>query len=243
MTNPTPVAPGIPATIEAVNNVGQDIRILRVRTNDASPSWLAGQYMELTFAGMPPRSYSIASAPNSNVLEFHIRDAKTGGVSSHIVTTLKAGDTLTLRGPFGYAAMIPGDTVPLLLVAGGMGISQVKAIVEESLHTKHPGPVILCWGAKTDQDLYLKDHFNALEKQHAQFQFMPVVEAHLGHNAGQAVRANFADLSGMRIYVSGSPAMIAATLPHLHANGARADMIHGDDKALSPAILPAPKGP
>lgn len=240
MTNSTL---GIPATIEAVNDIGPDIRILRVRTDDAPPSWLAGQYMELTFAGMPPRSYSIASAPHSNILEFHIRDAKTGGVSSHIVTTLKPGDALTLRGPFGYAAMIPGDTVPLLLVAGGMGISHVKAIAEQSLHSNHPGPVILCWGVKTDKDLYLKTHFDALAQQHSQFRFMPVIEAVTGQNAGQAVRANFADLSGMRIYVSGSPAMIAATLPDLYANGARADMIHGDDKTLSPAIPPAPKGP
>lgn len=243
MINTGPVVPGMPATIETVKDVTPDIRILRVRTDAATPSWLAGQYMELTFAGMPPRSYSIASAPHSNILEFHIRDAKTGGVSSHIVTTLKAGDALTLRGPFGYAAMIPGDTAPLLLVAGGMGLSQVKAIVEESLHIKHPGPVILCWGVKTDKDLYLKAHFDALAQQHTQFRFMPVIETIAGQNAGQAVRANFADLSAMRIYLSGSPAMIAATLPDLYANGARADMIHGDDKNLSPAIPPAPKGP
>lgn len=243
MTNPAPAAPGLAATIETVNDVAAGIRILRVRTDGALPSWLAGQYMELAFTGMPPRSYSIASAPHSNVLEFHIRDSKNGGVSSHIVTALKPGDPLTLRGPFGYAAMIPGDTAPLLLVAGGMGLSQLKAIAEESLHTKHPGPVVLCWAVRTDQDLYLKAHFESLQRAHPQFRFMPVVESTSGQNAGQAVSTQFSDLSGMRIYVAGSPAMIAAILPGLYAGGARADMIHGDDKNLSPAIPPAPKGP
>ena len=241
MTNP---APGIAAKIEAVKDVTPEIRILRVRTDEVPPVWLAGQYMELTFAGMPPRSYSIASAPHSNVLEFHIRDTKGGSVSSHIVTTLKAGDPLTLRGPFGYAAMIPGDTTPLLLVAGGMGLSQMKAIVEDTLHNNHPGPVILCWGVRLDKDLYLKSHFDALAQKHAQFRFMPVIETQSGQNAGQAIRTHFTDLSGMRIYIAGSPAMIAATLPDLKGLGARADQIHGDDKNLSPALPPAPpQGP
>jgi ferredoxin-NAD(P)+ reductase (naphthalene dioxygenase ferredoxin-specific) len=241
MTNP---APGLAAKIEAVQDITPEIRILRVRTDAAIPAWLAGQYMELSFAGLPPRSYSIASAPHSNVLEFHIRDTKGGSVSSHIVTTLKVGDTLTLRGPFGYAAMIPGDTTPLLLVAGGMGLSQMKAIVEDTLHNNHPGPVILCWGVRVDKDLYLKAHFDALAQKHPQFRFMPVVETVSGQNAGQVIRAQFTDLSGMRIYIAGSPAMIAATLPDLHSLGARAGHIHGDDKNLSPAILPAPpKGP
>ncbi len=235
MTNPV-----ITATIDSVTDIARGIRILRVRADDSSLSWLAGQYMELTFSGMPPRAYSIATAPHSNVLEFHIRDAQSGGVSSHIVTTLKPGDALTLRGPFGHAASIPGETNPLLLIAGGMGLSPLKAVAEDALHNNHPGPVILCWGVKTQDDLYLGPLFETLERQYPQFTFMPVIESNGGQTAAQALRAAFPDLSGMRIYLAGSPEMITATLPHLNALGARRDMIHGDDKILAPA-WPLPK--
>lgn len=228
------------ATVETVEDVHPDIRIIRIRPDGKSAvSWLAGQYMELVFAGLPARPYSIASAPHTNILEFHIRNAKGGGVSEHVVKTLKIGDRLTLRGPFGHAAMIPGDKMPLLLIAGGMGLSPLKAMIEDALHSKRPGPITLYWGVKTKDDLYLADDFVALARANPHFKFVPVIHDKSGHQVGDAIAADFKDLSGTRIYLAGSAAMVAAILPQLQKIGAQDNFIHGDDTALSRA----PKGP
>lgn len=227
------------ATVEAVEDVHPDIRIIRIRPDNKTVSWLAGQYMELVFAGMPARPYSIASAPHTNIFEFHIRNAKGGGVSEHIVKALKTGDKLTLRGPFGSAATIPGDKMPLLLIAGGMGLSPLKALIEDALHRNRPGPITLYWGVKTKEDLYLAKTFEAMAKAHPHFKFIPVIQDKTGRQVGDAVAADFKDLSATRIYLAGSPAMIASILPQLQKNGAQDNFIHGDDTALSRA----PKGP
>lgn len=229
------------ATVEAVRDVHPDIRILRIRPTDASVAWRAGQYMELVFAGLPARPYSIANAPQGNpagVLEFHIRRSGTGGVSEHAVTRLKTGDTLTLRGPFGNAAMIPGDAMALLLIAGGVGLPPLKALVEDALQNRPQTPVTLYWGVQTRADLYLGDEFRALAQTHPQFKFVPVIHDEAGQNVGDAVAADYGDLSSFRIYLAGSSAMIASILPQLHSHGAHPDYIHGDDRALI-----RPKGP
>ncbi len=233
----------LPATIDSITDIAPGIRLVSVRSQTANPLWLAGQYIELSFAGLPPRPYSIASAPHTGILEFHVRDTQGGGVSSHIVTHMKPGDPVTLRGPFGHAAMIPGDDAPLLLIAGGMGLSPLKALVDDALHKHHRGPISLYWGVKTPADLYLGDYFDQLQHRHAHFTFVPVIEDISGETIASKVRVSLADLSSTRIYLAGSPDMIQATLPHLQAQGAKANMIHGDDLALSPSWPPVQTTP
>ncbi len=230
------------ATVETVQDVHPDIRIIRIRPNGTPVSWLAGQYMELVFAGLPARPYSIANAPHNDVLEFHIRRAGSGGVSEHAVRTLKSGDTLTLRGPFGQAAMVANNTMPLLLVAGGVGLPPLKALVEDSLHHNVKTPMTLYWGVKTADDLYLAQHFENLATAHPHFKFVPVIHDLSNQNVGDAIAADFKDLSTTRIYLAGSNAMIAAILPQLHQHGAHPDFIHGDDRALNQPPK-NPKGP
>lgn len=223
----------IAATVEAVRDVHPDIRIIRIRPNGAPVSWLAGQYMELVFAGLPARPYSIANAPHNDVLEFHIRRAGSGGVSDHAVRNLKHGDTLALRGPFGKAAMVAGNALPLLLVAGGVGLPPLKALIDDSLHKNLTTPITLYWGVRTGADLYLGQYFTDLEKTHPHFKFVPVIQDQAGQTVGDAIEADNPDLSQTRIYLAGSEAMIAAILPQLYKRGADPDFIHGDDRVLN----------
>lgn len=231
----------IDATVDAIEDIHPDIRIVRLRVSGDTPVWEAGQYMELTFKGFAPRPYSIASAPHSNVLEFHIRGTGKGGASEHVVKHLKAGDILTLRGPFGRATHSSLNREPLLLIAGGMGISPLKAIVEDALHHAHPGPLRLYWGAQTAKDLYMADRFRALAS--SAFEFIPVTQDKTESRqglVGEVMADEMGDLSGYQIYLSGPPAMIKALIPQLLAKGARHDHIHSDDSHAQ-GILPRRK--
>lgn len=220
----------IAATVDTIKNIHPDIRIVRLRVNGQPVTWEAGQYMELTFQGFAPRPYSIASAPHSNMLEFHIRNTGKGGASQHAVTQLKAGDTLTLRGPFGHATHSSADKEPLLLIAGGMGISPLKAIIEDALYHAHPGPLRLYWGAQTANDLYISDDFRAIASP--SFEYIPVTEDTTESRqglVGDVMSDDMGDLSKYRIYLSGPPPMIRALIPQLLAKGAGQDRIHSDD--------------
>lgn len=213
-----------------------DIRIIRIRPTSAPLSWAAGQYMELTFAGFPPRPYSIGSAPQSGTPEFHIRRAGINGVSQHVANTVKKGDTLELRGPFGDAVIIPGDTMPLLLVAGGMGLPPMKAMIDDALHRNDTRQVTLYWGTRTPEEMYLMAYFTRLAAGHTHFTFVPVI----GGEVSKAI-VNEGDLSGKRIYLAGPPLMIHAAITAVLQNGAKMSLIHTDDvPTLNKFRNPAP---
>lgn len=218
------------AIVEDIHDPHPDIRVIRLRVTSTPVIWLAGQFMELSLPGLPARPYSIASAPHTGVLEFHIRNTNRGGVSQQ-VRNLKAGDTLTLRGPFGTATRSSADQGPMILIAGGMGLAPMKALIDDALHHGHPGPVTLYWGARTQKDLYLADYFTALAQANPVFTFVPVVEDKGDGLVGDAAIRNPAPLPGAAVYLSGPSPMVQATIPLLLAQGAQAGKIHTDDAA------------
>lgn len=246
MTNPapTPVPGPVQAMVEDISDPHPDIRIIRLRVSGGAMTWLAGQFMELSFTGFPPRSYSIASAPHENILEFHIRNNNRGGANQHVVTSLKTGDTLTLRGPFGKATLHDREITPkppaLVLIAGGMGISPIKALIEDALHRHHPGPLTLYWGVKTASDLYIGDFFRDLAQQNPAFRYIPVIEDEgdgMVHDAALKAEGHF---TGKIVYLSGPPGMIGAILPVMLRHGATADNIRGDDLKIAALHPPGP---
>lgn len=224
------------AVVETISDVHPEIRILRVRPGQSGVIWRAGQYMELMFDGFPARPYSIASAPQSGVLEFHIRNTGHGGVSQHAVKALKAGDHLTLRGPFGKAVMVAGETMPIIMIGGGMGLSPLKAMIEDSLQNGYSAPITLYWGTRDSSELYMADHFRALMTAHPSFRFVPVAQDQSHQLVGDAVAAYEDDLSGTRIYLAGPHAMIAAIVPVLLQKKAAIDRIHSDDDMILQTI-------
>ncbi len=239
---PTPPPASFDAVVEGIDAPSADIRILRLRLNNTMRlSYRAGHYADLAVAGLPARSYSIANAPDANGttdrLEFHIRN--TGGVASqHVATQLKIGDTVTVTAPMGHATLAPGCVKPIIAIAGGMGLSPMKAIVESALNTGHPGPVTLYWGVNHGDDLYMADHFRALQATHAQFRFVPVVRDDQSRPAdaqagmvGDVVIRDHADLSGLSLYVAGPPPMVSAIIPQLLAHKAHRGDIHTDDSS------------
>lgn len=239
---PAPPPAPLDAVVEGIDAPSADIRILRLRlNNNARLTYRAGHYADLAVAGLPARSYSIANAPDANGtadrLEFHIRN--TGGAASqHVATQLKIGDNVTITAPMGNATLAPGCVKPIIAIAGGMGLSPMKAIVESALNTGHPGPVTLYWGVNHGDDLYLANHFRTLQATHPTFRFVPVVQDDKsrptdaqGGMVGDVVIHDHADLSGASIYVAGPPPMVSAVIPQLLAHKAHRGDIHTDDSA------------
>ncbi|MDB5492035.1 MAG: oxidoreductase FAD-binding domain protein [Micavibrio sp.] len=224
MTKPASTPAALPALVDSVDDVHHDIRIIRLRPTGGPFAWAAGQYMELTFAGFQPRPYSIGSAPHSGLPEFHIRRAGINGVSQHVANTVKPGDTVVLRGPFGDAGIIPGDTMPLLLVAGGMGLPPMKAMIDDALHRNDTRRMTLYWGTRTPEEMYLMDYFTQLAAGNAHFKFVPVI----GGEVSKEI-VNEGNLAGMRLYLAGPPPMIHASVTAALKNGAQINLIHSDD--------------
>ena len=122
--------------------------------------FLAGQYADLTFAGLPARSYSMANKPGDALLEFHVRRA--GQVSQHIHAAVKPGDRVTVNAPVGTSYLRDEHIGPVLAIAGGSGLGPIKSIIDTLLSRQSPPPIYFYFGVRAELDLYYADYFRDL---------------------------------------------------------------------------------
>ena len=98
------------------------------------PGHRAGQHVDVRLTAedgyQAQRSFSIASAPESDSLALTIERIDDGEVSPYLAGEVRAGDELELRGPIGRPfTWSVDDGGPLLLLAGGSGIVPLMAML------------------------------------------------------------------------------------------------------------------
>ncbi len=222
-----------------------DIKRVRLAVDDATPlAFAAGQYARVTFPGAPPRDYSMANTPGDVDLEFHIRRIPGGAATTPIHERLALGDTVTVEGPFGSSYLREKHAGPILCVAGGSGLAPIKAIVETAIAHGMRQPLHVYFGARTERDLYLVDHFEALQARNANLAFTPVLsEARQPGKrrtgfVSDAVGQDMRDFDGWKAYVAGPLAMVDAAMAVARARALRPEDLHAD-VFFTPEVTPA----
>jgi ferredoxin-NAD(P)+ reductase (naphthalene dioxygenase ferredoxin-specific) len=212
-----------------------DIRRIRLSIDSGGPFvFSAGQYAAVTFAGLPTRDYSMASQPGEPVLEFHIRLVPGGKVSPYVLERLQPGDKATVEGPRGISFLRENHGGPILALAGGSGLAPIKSIVERALHLGMTQPIHLYFGVRDERDLYLEEHFRALERKHPHFTFTPVLSQPGGPTSrrtgflADAVKADHPALSDAKAYLCGPPPMVETCMAALSAAGLPREHCHAD---------------
>jgi len=221
--------------VAALEDATHDIKRVRLAVEDGPPlAFTAGQYARVTFPGAPTRDYSMANWPGEPELEFHIRRVPGGTATERIHALLRFGDPVVVEGPFGSSYLREKHAGPILCIAGGSGLAPIKSIVETALAHGMRQPIHVYFGARTERDLYLVDHFEGLEARHANLTFTPVLSEASPQPKRRtgfvtdAVGQDLHDLDGWKAYVAGPPAMVDAAMQVTTARGLRPDDLHAD---------------
>ncbi|MFZ5674881.1 MAG: NADH:ubiquinone reductase (Na(+)-transporting) subunit F [Pseudomonadota bacterium] len=222
------------ATVVALEQMTHDIRRLVIALDErARFRFTAGQYLKLTVDGAPARPYSMASRPDEELIELHVRAVPGGRTSSLIMSTLAAGDRVSVEGAFGSAFYRDAHEGPMIAVAGGSGLAPIKSIVETALAAGKTAPITIYFGARAARDLYLVEHFRDLAARHAHVAYHAALSeepasAWRSGFVSEAIAADHAILAGAKAYVAGPPAMVDAVQAVLSAQGVAPDDIHAD---------------
>ena len=113
------------------------------------------------------RCYSISSAPCiSGYLEFSIR--RQGLVSNALHATVRPGASLFIKAPAGAFRYPAGDDRPLVLLAGGIGITPLISMLRHALATEPTRPVVLLYSARTTSDFAFRDELATAARRHPQ---------------------------------------------------------------------------
>jgi ferredoxin-NADP reductase len=135
------------------------------------PDWPghdAGQHVEVRLTApdgyWAVRSYSIASAPNSEKrIELTVERLPDGEVSPYLTQEVAVGDHLDLRGPIGgWFVWRAQQTEPIQLIAGGSGIVPLMAMLRSHASAASTTPFRLLYSVREPGAVYYRDELEAL---------------------------------------------------------------------------------
>jgi CDP-4-dehydro-6-deoxyglucose reductase len=195
----------------------------------------AGQYFSFKIDGKVHRSYSIASSPHEENVEFLI-EVVSGGIGSTYMNNLKVGDELVALGPLGFFTLEKTkalqEETPLILIATGSGIAPMRSMVKYLLlDLKTKRKIALYFGLRYDDNAYFYQELKELDEKFENFTFTPVISRPstnwtgiIGH-CQDCIIQDPADLSA-RIYICGSSKSVEGISSDLIAHGYLKERVH-----------------
>lgn len=125
----------------------------------------AGQFFQWRFLGMKGQTcahpYSLSAAPLGEQLRF---TAAIVGDGTRDLTKLKRGQRVMVEGPYGRMHAGAAVTGKSLLMGAGIGITPMRALLEDVALT--PGDTTIVQRFSTEQDQVLHEEISALAGQH-----------------------------------------------------------------------------
>ena len=220
-----------------------DVAVLRILPRPPL-AHLPGQSISLETDRRPRlwRYYSPATAAREDgMLELHVRARDGGPVSSALVRQVRVGEVLRLGPPVGHLNFDADSDRDLLLVAGGVGLAPMKALIDQVARHGPARRVDLFVGARTEEQLYDRADLARLAKQHSWLTVTLAVSEDKSSSleqgdVGEVVLRNGPWLS-RDVYVAGPGAMVDDTVARLVQHGLPRQRIHSE------VFAPSRQGP
>lgn len=142
------------ATFISIENPDIDYYQIKLQP-EAGFTWNAGEHIMMRLPGHASikgqyRMFSIASIPEEGILLFGTRTGQEVSDFKKVLINLKPGDEVSIQGAFGWFR-IRDEQSPIVLFAGGVGITPVRAVVKELAHNQNR-PIDIVFSS---QDYYL----------------------------------------------------------------------------------------
>ncbi|QRN86696.1 FAD-dependent oxidoreductase [Clostridia bacterium] len=122
------------ARVESIDNPYDDYFTVKMNVK-ADRSWAPGEHAifslpHMNVEGKKWRPFSVASAPEEGYMMIGTRTGSEISGFKKVFLSLEPGDPVKVRGPYGCFKLQDAIT-PLVLVAGGVGITPIRAILKQ----------------------------------------------------------------------------------------------------------------
>ncbi len=199
----------------------------------------AGQFFTWRFLSGRPGSgwmrghpYSLSAAPAGDTLRITVKDLGDG---SRSLAGVRPGTRVLVEGPYGRLHDGVRTRRKVTLLAGGIGITPLRALLEEM--PQRPGDVTLIYRARTDQDLIFTSELEALAADRGarlffavgprltgRLSWLPRTAHHL--TDAQALQEVVPDVARHDVYICGADMWMDAARDAALAAGVPAHRIH-----------------
>jgi predicted ferric reductase len=172
--------------------------------------------------------FSLSAAPDGRSLRITV---KALGDDTARIGEIPVGTRVVAEGPFGVFTDDLRQSDQILLIAGGIGITPVRALMQEMR-----GDVVVLYRVVADEDIVFRRELDALARESG-------AELHyvVGDHATDEGRHYLAprhllelvpDIVRREVYVCGPPALIDIVTRHVRETGVRRRHIHAERFAL-----------
>jgi ferredoxin-NADP reductase len=223
----------VSATILSRETLSADILGLTLRVPSGSLVFQPGQWVDFQVPGLEEvGGFSMTSTPSrlqdDHCLTLAVKKSRSK-VTQWLHETARDGDSVTIRagGECVYSADdMPG---PLLLVAGGIGITPLISIFRHVRETEPQKELTLLFSAKQRQDLIFREE---IEAEAAANENVAAVFAATGEDGsdhrfnGESIAAAMSRPLETHVFLCGPSSMLAELPAQVHRAGVPADQIH-----------------
>ena len=205
----------------------QDIRTFRMARPEGF-DFKAGQFLAVRVRADGKehvRCYSVSSPPAARgYLEISVK--RIGLVSGTLHATLRPGSMVSVKAPAGAFVYPAGEDRPLVLIAGGVGITPLMSMVHHAVQHEPMRPVTLFYSVRTEDDIAFHDEIRLLDRRHPQFRpFIAITDAPAadGHFPGrlnqELLSTTVPDIGHAVCLICGPTSMLASMKELLAAVG------------------------
>ncbi len=220
----------IKAEVEAIKNENENILSIKLKPNRKWNGFIAGQYIEIQLkinAVNYTRIFSISSSEKdfteSGTITLTIQKQEQGKVTPWLFEKLQAGDFIKISDAKGNFNL-PQTNNPLLMIAGGSGITPFYALLCEC--EKEKRNAVLLYYAKNNQHIFKDKLYKLSEKNHITIHYLSS-DTHGRLNKKQLGKY-CPDYYFRQIFICGPNTMIADTTNLLVQNGVEAEHIFSE---------------
>lgn len=228
----------MPCRVAKLEKLAHDVMGLYLRLPAVERlAFLPGQYIDILLPNNHRRSFSLANPPHDdNLLELHIRHVPGGLFSGEVFEHLQENALLRIQGPLGTFFLREDSARPMVMMAGGTGYAPIQAILRHLFDNQRDRDIVFYWGTRAARDLYMDAKLKEWAQTQRGFRYVPVLsepgpdDDWRGRTGfvHDAVLADFADLSGHDIYLSGPPPMVNAARTAFPAHRAEPQRMYSD---------------
>ncbi|WP_244170499.1 ferredoxin reductase family protein [Amycolatopsis tolypomycina] len=192
----------------------------------------AGQFCIWRFPGhnrwWQANPFSLSAAPDGHTLRL---TAKAVGTTSAGLRDVPVGSRVFVEGPYGAFTSVHRTRPGALLIAGGVGITPIRALLEE----EPAGDVVVLHRVRSEAGAVLADEVRALVADRGGRLHLLTGRTSDGATpfAPDSLRALVPDIAERDVYVCGPPAMTSAVLGALRELDVPARRVHSERFGLA----------
>ncbi len=212
-------------TIARIFEETGDVKTFRLVSPDGGPlpfTHVAGQYLNLELAidgRRVHRSYTIASSPaRSGYCEISVKRTANGYASRYLHDSWREGQRVKVSAPAGKFVFAGGEAGRVVLIAGGIGVTPMMAVVRSLTDRGWRGEIYLLFAVRTVGDVVFRDELAYLEARFPSLHVCIVVsrdpetmwEGARGHVTRELLTGFVPDLKRGPVLLCGPMPMMAA---------------------------------